>query len=68
MFRNQPRRQQPRHDAVPHGVYFCKEHTNFYDHTGKGMGNGFFRMWFARRGEFPTSLAAIQPMMDERRY
>ena len=37
-------------------AYWSAENGNFYDRqTRKGMGNEFYREWFVRRDEFPTT-------------
>lgn len=42
--------------AVLPDVYWSAESGNFYDRqTRKGMGNEFYREWFARRDEFPSA-------------
>lgn len=54
----------PGKGAVPHGVYWCPESSNFYSlMTSSGMGVPFYDAWKDRKGEFPGK--PVRPAHDE---
>jgi hypothetical protein len=40
---------------IPNGIYYSVEHDNFYSVDNKGMGQGFYDLWAARKGQFPVA-------------
>lgn len=41
-------------DFIPKGVYYIKEHDNFYDFSNnKGLGQQFWNLWKSRAHQFP---------------
>lgn len=38
---------------VPAEIYWCPINQNFYDYSGSGMGDEFYRTWLSRTNEFP---------------
>lgn len=54
-------------DLIPMNVYYHEENANFYDHTGKGMGDAFFNTWDNRRTEFPKWEPTMQGAKDRAR-
>jgi len=53
------RREEIAREAIPAGIYFNREHDNFYDaKTNAGMGEAFYFSWVDRWCEFPSCAEA----------
>lgn len=47
-------------EKIPSGIYYSREHDNFYaEISKKGQGNDFYRKWIDRCSEFPSTPTAI---------